>query len=196
MTNDASVQNPQFSIGLCHEFEITARKAGWEPKDLAALAHNEEACRKVLTFVRGQGVIETKEHLIDLRADPFVPEGWKVEEHIIEDSWKFNAEEIDLFLADGQKDGKYMIGNELRKVLTKKPVWNANVLDYLLAHTELIPESWKGKAIFFWGTVYRNSGGRLCVRYLHWRGGRWDWYSHWLDNEWYDNNPAAVRKAS
>jgi len=46
---------------------------------------------------------------------------------------------------------------------------NANVLDYLLAHPELIPEDWKNKYVFFWGTIYRySSGGLRSLPLLEW----------------------------
>ena len=68
-----------------------------------------------------------------------------------------------LHLDKGQQNGKWIVGNALRKVLAGKPVLNANVLDYLLANSHLIPEEWKGKATFFWG---RSTGpeGNLYVR--------------------------------
>jgi len=73
-------------------------------------------------------------------------------------------------------------------------VYNANLLDYLLAHPELIPDSWKGKAVFFWGKIYRVSSGRLYVRYLffHGHGERWSWSYHWLDYDFDSDSPAAV----
>jgi hypothetical protein len=84
------------------------------------------------------------------------------------------------------------VGNKLRKELASKLVLNANVLDYLLAHTELIPEEWKGKYVFFWGTIYLYSGGRLYVRCLYWRGDRWNWDCFWLGDVFRDYNPAAL----
>lgn len=38
----------------------------------------------------------------------------------------------------------------------------------------------------------RNSDGNLYVRYLYWNDGQWNWNYNWLDNEWDDQNPAAV----
>ena len=38
----------------------------------------------------------------------------------------------------------------------------------------------------------RNADGNLVVRYLNWYGNRWDWNYNWLDNDWNDNNPAAL----
>jgi hypothetical protein len=59
-------------------------------------------------------------------------------------------------------------------------------------NSHLIPEEWKGKYVFFWGTIYRGSGDNLYVRCLCWGGGRWDWGYDWLGGGWDDGNPAAV----
>jgi hypothetical protein len=133
------------------------------------------------------------EHVIDCDAEPFVPEGWSVEEHRKGGAFKWNAEGVALHLDKDQKNGKYIEGNKLRKALGGKPVLNANIFDYLLAHPHLIPEEWKGKAVFFWGTIYRDRDGRLCVRYLDWCGDGWYWDARWLGLSWRGGYyPAAV----
>lgn len=38
----------------------------------------------------------------------------------------------------------------------------------------------------------RNSNGNLYVRYLYWNDSRWNWNNNWLDNNFNDNDPAAV----
>lgn len=78
--------------------------------------------------------------VIDCDADPYVPDGWKVEEHQKGGQFKWDASQMQLFLAEGQKNGKRIEGNKLRKELASQPVLNANVLDYMLAHPHLIPE--------------------------------------------------------
>lgn len=134
------------------------------------------------------------EHMIDCDADPFVPNGWTVEEHQKGGMFKWNkeAQKDALYYSKKQKKG-VIGGNDLRKELAKQPVLNANVLDFLLANPCLIPKEWKHKGIFFWGTVYRDSGGDLCVRYLCWGGGKWRWGSGWLDDDWIAVSPALVR---
>jgi hypothetical protein len=130
---------------------------------------------------------------IDCDAAPFVPDGWKVEEHQKGGSFIWDASKVELFLSDSQKGGKTIEGNKLRKELAKKPVFNANVLDYLLKNPHLIPEEWKGKDVFFWGTIYRGRRGRIRVRGLGWYGGRWRGDAYWLDSGWSDDDPAAMR---
>ena len=133
------------------------------------------------------------EHVIDCDADPFVPNGWKVEEHKKDGQCKWDAAQVALYLSDPQKEGKTIEGNKLRTELNGKPVLNANVLDYLLKHPHLIPEEWEDKYVFFWGTIYRRSGGRLGVRCLYWDFNGWQWGSSRLVADWRDHHPAALR---
>jgi len=96
--------------------------------------------RKVLL---GHASIVAIEHIIDLDADPFVPEGWKAEEHQKGGQFNWDASKVSLYLSDAQKSGKCIEGNKLREELAGKPVLNANVLDYLLANPHLLPRSGK-----------------------------------------------------
>lgn len=134
-------------------------------------------------------------HIIDCDAPPFLPKGWQVEEHrkggqLEWDEW--DPARVQLWLSESQQNGKHIEGNRLREELADKPCLNANVLDYLLAHPDLIPEDWKRLCIFFWGTIYCDVDGRLCVRHLLHNGYRWDWHSLWLGYAWNDSVPAAL----
>lgn len=144
-----------------------------------------------LDVIKGLAEIAYPEHLIDCDANPFIPNGWSVEEHKKGGLFKFDPAKISLYLSKKQKKGSTG-GNDLRKELAGKSVMNANVLDYLLAHPELIPKRWKGKAIFFWGTIYRGSDGDLYVRYLYWLGSEWDWSYDWLDGGFGSLSSAAL----
>ena len=133
--------------------------------------------------------------IIDLDADPFVRDGCLVEEHRKggKFTWDKDAQKGALYLSMRQHGNEHIAGRELRKELAKKPVLNANVLDYLLANPHLIPEEWKDKYIFFWGTVYRSRGGSLFVRCLYWCDG---WYESYCVLDlgcWRGKNPAVVR---
>ncbi len=135
------------------------------------------------------------EHLIDLDAIPFTPSKWSVAEHRQGGQFVFNSRRIGLYLDDQQKAGG-IAGRQLREKLKSKPVFNANMLDWLIAHPDFIPEEWKGTLIVFWGTIYRDSDGTLYVRYLFWRNNQWHWSSRWLDRDFYDHNRAAVLAAA
>lgn len=131
--------------------------------------------------------------VVDLDAEPFVPDGWKVEEHTKGGQFSFDTSKVKFHFDDGQKNDKYIQGHKLRTQLKDVSVMNANLLDWYLAHPEHIPEDWKGKAVFFWGTVYRRRDGNSCVRFLCWNGGQWFWNARWLGNDWNGFNPVLVR---
>ena len=179
--------------GLIHEAVVTGRKAGWGAEEWAKLAHDEEMIRNFRKVLLGHAVITVPEHLIDCDADPFTPDGWKVEEHRKGAQFKWDVSKVSLYLSEPQKRGKSIRGNKLRDELKDQSVYNANVLDYLLKNPHLIPEEWKGKYVFFWGTIYRHSDGSLFVRYLCWRFGRWNWHYFWLGSDWSVSDPAALR---
>jgi hypothetical protein len=131
---------------------------------------------------------------VDLDATPFIPDGWSVEEHKKGGVIEWNSAMVALHLDEGQKNEGCVVGNVLHKNLSKLATYNANLLDFLLKkeNQHLIPEEWKGKVVSFWGTIYRRSGGRLCVRYLYWSGGAWGWGCRWLVFDWFGRSPAAV----
>lgn len=196
MSNDLMLD-----VGQANELKLAFRRADFSNDDIKRLCEGN-VLADVRSVLRGHASITVVEHAIDCDADPFNPwekDGWTVEEHQKGGTFTWDASQVELYLASGQKNGKYIEGNKLRKELAKKPVLNANVLDYLLKNPHLIPEEWKKdgqgntRYIFFWGTIYRCRDGNLYVRYLCWVGGRWDWSGYWLDYVWYGDNPAALR---
>ncbi len=141
---------------------------------------------------------EIMKHIINCDADPFIPSGWSVESHTKSGQLAFNPAKIKFYLSPNQQDNKVIKGKQLRKELANEFVLNANVLDFLLAHQELIPEDWKEdeqgntRFIFFWGTIYCGLSGGLGVRCLCWVGKRWDWDYRWLNGGRSSYGPAAV----
>ena len=186
-------------VGQANELKLAFRRVGFSNEDVKSLCEERDILRGVRDVLRGLAVITSVEHVIDLDADPFVPDGWKVEEHKQGGQLTFDPSQVEFCLDDGQKNGKYIVGHELRKELADKRVMNANELDFLLANPDLIPEGWKidedgsTRYIFFWGTVYRHSDGFLYVRCLYWDGGRWRWGNSWLGGGWRGRSPAALR---
>ena len=138
------------------------------------------------------GAIPPKKHPIDTDTVPFAPSGVTVAEHRKGGVFKWDpVKRYPLYVSRKRKKG-YIGGHDLRKELLDKPVMNANVLDYLLAHPELIPEEWKGKFIFFWGTIYCHSDGDLYVRFLHWIGFKWRWRCRCLGLSFDSGDSAAL----
>jgi hypothetical protein len=184
-------------VGQANELKLAARRNGWDNSDLKRLSEGDLLAR-LLPVVRGLGEVKIVKHMIDLDKDPLIPwEGATVEEHRKGGQFEWNPKKVQLFLSKNQLNGKTIEGHKLRKELAKDPVFNANLLDYLLEHPELIPDDWKLDAnndtryIYFWGTIFRGSGGALCVRYLYFDGGRWQADFDYLDDCWLSIGPAA-----
>ncbi len=177
-----------YKEGQVHQLANALEAAGFTPGDITKLGQSKE-----LPGIRGlfHGTHKIR-HLIDCDANPFIPDGWEVEQHYIGGLLEWNAKKAELYLSKKQKDGNLIRGNKLRKELKNKPTLNANVLDHLLKNPHLIPEEWKDKCVFFWGTVYRDPEGDLMPRCLCWDGDEWDWRFGWLIRDFGDNSTAAL----
>src|SRR3989344_1449663 len=124
-----------------------------------AVAKKELADKRALELTAELARKTAEAKLINLDAIPFIPGGWQIESHQKGGHWEWDLKKVALFQSEGQKGGKGMKGYWLKKELEEQPVLNANVLDWLLTHPELIPEEWKGKkSIYFWGTTYHLNG--------------------------------------
>lgn len=188
-----------YSIGQMNEHANALERNGWTPADVKKISGGDILAH-LLPFVRAYGevVAPTASHTIDCDAKPFEPSGLTVASEAdqlpcrVRGQLIFDPTKIRLHLSPSQRDGKYIKGKKLKVELISEPVLPANVLEFYLANSHLIPEEWRGKVVFFWGTIYRSYDG-LYVRDLYFRDGRW--YSHYyrLDYDWNGNYPAAVR---
>ena len=185
-----------YSVGQMNQVGDALEAAGYTPDEVTKLRSSPLSLADFKLVLLGRATIQPIKYLIDCDADPFLPNGWTVESHQKGGQFVFDPAKVTLHLSKKQQSGGAIVGNDLRKELRRKPVLNANVLDYLLKNPHLIPEEWKDKYVFFWGTVYRYSNGLLYVRYLYFRGGRWGWGCYWLDDDWHGRNPAAVAAAA
>lgn len=189
MSNDLMLD-----VGQANELKLAFRRADYSNDDIKRLCEGN-VLADVRRVLLGRASITDVSHVIDCDADPFVPNGWSVVEHQKGGSFEWDASKAELWLANGQKNGRQLEGNKLRKEVAKKVPFNACALDYLLANPHLIPDEWKGnKYIFFWGTVYRYPDSRLLVRSLCWDGNWWRWSSCCLDLGFFDS--LALLRAS
>ena len=152
-----------------------------------------------MKVIDGRAEIKDIEYLIDCAAHSSAPNDWSVhpKDQIASRvcgllAWNLGI--ASLWLSEKQKNGKFVTGNELRKELEGQPVLNANVLDFLLEHTHLISEEWKGRRVFFWGTIYFDLKSNRYVRYLYWAGGKWRWHYFFLGRNWDVDDIAVVRR--
>lgn len=188
----ARVHKTDPSVWAALELEDAAVRLGFTPGEIRTLAGRKDLLQLVRQALRGAIGIGP---VIDCDADPFLPRGWEgVEYHKKGGQLTLDMSNVRLHLSPNQMDGKCIEGNKLRRELASEQVLNANVLDYLLKpeNQHLIPEKWKGKYVFFWGTIYRSSSGGLYVRYLCWNDGSWSRGYYWLDYNFHGSNSAAV----
>lgn len=194
------MSNLMLDVDQAGELKAAFRRGNWTNKEIKKLCEGD-ILAKVREVVLGYASIAGADHAVDCNALNFsAPQGHVVEEHRSDDSFVWDPSKVELFYADGQKNGKSLDGVTLKWELkgTGKTILNANVLDYLLDHPHLIPDEWKGKYVCFWGTTYRNvKRGDLCVRGLLWHSDNESWGASitWLDEEFDGNFPAAVCKS-
>ena len=199
MNNDNDLM---LDVGQADKLKFAFRRAGYSNGEIDKLCEGT-ILRDFRNVLLGRAEVKMIENVIDLDADPFVPDGWIVKEHKRGGLFKWNSDQILFYLSDKQKNGRSMNGNRLRKELEDKPVFNANLIDYLLANQHLIPDEWKKdeegrtRFIFAWGTIYRPSRSSLYVRCMYWNGDKWDWECDWLFRwiirGWGVDRPAALR---
>lgn len=110
--------------------------------------------------------------MLSLEKEKMVSLGWKVVEHQKNGILSWNPEKISLFVSDEQQeDDGFVSAPKLQKIFAERELklLNSKVLDFLLRHKELIPESWKEEVVVFWGTIYEGPNKKLLVRTLEWR---------------------------
>ncbi len=181
-----------YSEGQIHQLADKFEANNWPADDLTKLGQAKpEVHQGIRDLLSGRAKIVYPQHLIDCDALPHCPNGWEVVEHRKHGQLEWNPTKVQLYLSEKQV-GNMIDGNKLSKELAGKNVLNANVLDYLLAHTDLIPAEWKGKTVFFWGTIYSDSFGDLFVRCLYWNGSARHWGFRWLIGGFDGGFPAAL----
>jgi len=177
--------------------------------DLARAAKNGTLPNKenFCALVEGRAQIKIIEHRIDMYADPFLPAGWKVEDHDMgchlaelerkgSDLYIKYVNKIWFYSSEKQKSG-HIKGSDLRHELARVFVPNVNIGDYLLKHQYLIPKKWRKdqygsrRNILFWGTIYRSASDYLYVRFIYWNGRKWDWSSRELGQALKSNDVIA-----
>lgn len=184
------------SIGQAFEFSAALLRAlprvmeRMDPDRIQHFIGKGDELAELLGAALAQNVGKT----VNLAAEAKVIKGYTVTSHTPGDAaFVWDPAKVTLFLSPEQEGDEVIKGTELQPKVIKQAPFNANLLDYLLLeHPELIPADWKGKEVFFWGTVYRDAGGDACVRCLSRDGGGWCWRARWLGRGWDAHHPAAV----
>ncbi len=116
--------------------------------------------------------IKTTHHLIDCSKTPFIGTGVYLDKQYHKILFEWNPEKV--YLLNGSFKNIHDAFHEFRK---ESVLLNANVLDYLLAHTWLIPNKWRHILVFFCGTIY-GCHNHLFVRCLNYDAINDIWYAH------------------
>ncbi len=117
------------------------------------------------------------------------------------DDLYLDGAKLERFLSDGQKLGRVINGPALRYELEAKGGQvSAKVLDTLVDHPELWPESWKEDAegntiyVFFWDDIFRHPPfGILYVPFGFWFEGKVVSHCRSLSYGWLGESPSATR---
>jgi|GEM_PF-1102615 len=198
-------RHPQFNNGVsvrCLSWDVNGWRAfqHWINDDLEA--DSRAAVRIDLPATLVEKPAEPPiEHVIDCDAAPKIGDDFfgealqqiKVDRHIPGGKMIWDKDRVCLHLFQGQAE-EGISGWAIYRLTENKPVLNANVLDYLLEHQELIPQNWKGKKVYFWGTTYRLKEGAVFVRCLFWANGKWCSANRWNNAGFFEaDEPAAWR---
>jgi hypothetical protein len=171
------------------ELDSAFERNGWTPNEVMMLSQGDTLARVRQVLFGFFGTTES-EHFIDLNADPIVPDGWKILWHIKNRQFKWDAALVTLFSTSDKKDYKGRSVGHVRMSLEMENVFNARLLDYLLAHQQLIPKEWEDKQVLFGGTLYQDHEGTSCIPSLYFNG---EWNRtfhrtfHQLDDEYSDD---------
>ena len=187
---------------------VLAQNLDWEQLDAetiqAIIMAPREAGVQFTAFLRNGGRLVVGGKLTIDRSKPFDPvafigeKGLKIGE---QDERALKLTEVDLsavMLKHMLEDGEPPVVGEERQKRLKAAGYislDARVFETLWNNQHLIPESWKGKSVFFEGTVLVSPSGDRYVLYIFSTGKQWNWDYYCLNDHWYGNNPSAVLAA-
>ncbi len=190
-----------------HEFLLKLEQAGLTTQDMQAITEcpgNTKALKLVNYVRRGYPDIIVPSSII--QAEPFDPvaflrQGWSIEREE-QDERSLALTEVDLSkvkLKTYLRKGEVSITGEekLNRAKASGDIrLDARFFMALWNNKKLIPESWKGKTIYFDGTILRSPSGGRCVLCLYWLDDQWDWSYYWLEDGWHADEPSAVLAAA
>lgn len=174
------------------------REAGLPDEALQWPIDDQEMRLRLVNYWRNNGYLPSVyNRIVNLDDAPFIPnDDWEVRDsdQFLSQAYgrfEWDPAKVDLFVSSRQKENYSIKGSVLRQELEDRVVFSASLLDWLIGNQDQIPVEYRGKLIFFWGTIYQVKN-EPWVRCLRWCGDRWNWHSRWLGSEWYSNSPALV----
>jgi hypothetical protein len=180
-------------VGMMNQLGDALEREGYSPDLITKLRSDSHLLKQLKSILSGSATVKLR-YMIDDGGRSTIEQGWSIEyNHSLFGKFEWDESKAKLYLSLQQRNGNIR-ASILRRQLTRKPVLNAAVLDFLLAHPEMIPEDWKMRGnICFWGTVYCDPHGALRVRHLFW-GDKEGWCECYgsLDIAHDDRYPIAI----
>lgn len=143
--------------------------------------------------------------IVDCDVDPIVPEGLKILSHQRGGQLNLRQTRVVPFFSTKQQKGGTIEGKELFRELALQPIMNANVLDFLLDHSELIElilKEWEwekvyGSELFFLGTIFldENEDKYVCCLRRRLEGGGWCRGVHFVGSTFFPQEAVAISVA-
>lgn len=202
----------EFGCGAGHQLAITAAKAGWKLDDFSTLTRSERKCRQVLQFLRGEADLVPKTKAvpepepvlntiirIDRSIKPTYPDWVKKVIHPELEGVgpaEYDMAKSELWLHDGQKNGKYIVGHKIYEYLKESDsLKNCYGYDDALAiqknGIDAFRKVFGNKVVYCWRSVVQDQDGDLYVPYVDVNGGELVVYWNDIDFDWYGNEPAG-----
>ena len=194
MSNDLMLD-----VGQANELKLAFRRAKWTNENVKRLCETT-LLADIQSVLYGYGMVQPVEHRINCMANPLSEReleakghkssvcfqtNFKAVEHRLRPSIKWLPDCISLYQSEPQRNGKSVKSLELLNDLAGKSVMNACILDHLLDYPLIIPDNWRDKTIYFWGTLYTTSRAETEYRYvrcLYYYDGKWYWQMHDVHN--------------
>lgn len=183
---------------LVHKVVVTGRKVGWGREEWTKLAENEDLIHSFWLVINGHARIDVVDYIVDCSRPPEqvdvftpLPESEQIASRYT-GQIRLTPQTMGTYIDPHQKKGK-LVGSERYQTYEGQPVLTAHVLDHCLRHPALIPEAWKNKSVYFWGTIYRGGNYGHYVRCLYWCDGpTWQYSDIDVEGEVITHYPAAV----
>ncbi len=141
-------------------------------------------------IILGRASFQYDSKWINANLDPFTPKDFWISEHRKMGTVQVVLKDIKFFRHEGQSAPGFGIRGDVLKRGLPATVLNANFLDYLFGHQDLIPDEWKKYSVFFWGTIFCWQQ-KFFVPCLAWSGTKWVYGYKAVTDVFFFKHPAA-----
>ncbi len=127
-------------------------------------------------FLAGDWEVAIKRHVINTNLEPYRDDeffGIAKNKALLKDNGLLKWDPEKILLYKTPSHSKRLSLSEQLKSISTKPLLNACVRDYLLKHTELLPQEWTSSILCFGGTIFRDRNNNMFLPTILCRGRKW-----------------------